>query len=692
MDENRINQPGMIKLICYSKTQRLSMRSLHVIIFIIFLRVPSIAQEVFIWDDDWGFGIADLSKCISTKKFQLAHSFPGGTLNVFVVPDGNIYRSFEVDGGLLSSNEPITWKQFKKLYDNPPRNLGDLAIAIASNSRSKIMIAMFDNVLNKTYLMSYDYLKAEFIIIGTLTNIEKLRSLVCVGDRVLAFEEKLNPFRYYNLLELNLNDLSNNKILFSIDSSLWVKDYNPSYISPSFRLFKSFDSCDSAGIYLNSLANNDSTSRFYRIDFKNKTLKFICAMDSLKRLRGVDGITSFDFLKKCKLDFDLDLNNSTDSLGNYQVLYSCPKAEQKIHDHDWEYYSDGPLDSITVEIISNTPDAANEFLLAKYQVQGLTVIGNGTSKLRILPSKKFYSIEIKKILDGIVYFNNKLFPTPGTRNIRISIDIPWFQDTVHCRIIVPEFDNAGRDTSVFLCPDRSVHQMENYLAHDGTNNGYWLEPELKGGTFIAGLIPQGDYHFLLERGNCFPDTAIVSLQYYPDIELALANDTAVYEYTFQTLTAAGKFTGQEFINWFKNDTLLNEHTRSIYFEINANIKYSIEVISDDGCIFRDSVLYRVKRYDDLWIPNVFSPNGDQVNDHFLIKSKFPLRINSLSIFDRWGNVVYSGKNGLTNDDSLKWNGNINQENAAPGIYIYHVEYENGDGKIRNKAGEILLIR
>ena len=75
---------------------------------------------------------------------------------------------------------------------------------------------------------------------------------------------------------------------------------------------------------------------------------------------------------------------------------------------------------------------------------------------------------------------------------------------------------------------------------------------------------------------------------------------------------------------------------------------------------------------ELSIPNVFTPNGDGMNDNFVVESK-SLRNISMEIFSRSGLKVYSfyGEAEILRDWT-GWDGNVNSSSvkASPGIYFY----------------------
>ena len=72
--------------------------------------------------------------------------------------------------------------------------------------------------------------------------------------------------------------------------------------------------------------------------------------------------------------------------------------------------------------------------------------------------------------------------------------------------------------------------------------------------------------------------------------------------------------------------------------------------------------------DDMLIPIVFTPNNDEMNDVFLVKSDMMhCVIGRLQIFNRWGQQIYDSK---TNNDLLEWDGCHNGKLVSPGVYVF----------------------
>lgn len=115
-------------------------------------------------------------------------------------------------------------------------------------------------------------------------------------------------------------------------------------------------------------------------------------------------------------------------------------------------------------------------------------------------------------------------------------------------------------------------------------------------------------------------------------------------------------------------------------------EYTLTVNSTVGCgTVTSKVLIKV--YNDIYIPNSFTPNGDGINDEFKIFAADGYTFQKFLIYNRWGKMVFSAKN--ANDS---WNGIWNNEPQPAGSYVYYLEIKKSNGKKIIKKGTIILLR
>lgn len=105
-----------------------------------------------------------------------------------------------------------------------------------------------------------------------------------------------------------------------------------------------------------------------------------------------------------------------------------------------------------------------------------------------------------------------------------------------------------------------------------------------------------------------------------------------------------------------------------------------------NCQEKDSISIEVGCHLQIFIPNSFTPNGDKINDFFLIRGKNVISFE-MSIYNRWGEQVFS-----TTDINTFWDGTFNQETVQTGVYTYHFKAYGKDAQLVSKSGTVNLIR
>lgn len=125
-----------------------------------------------------------------------------------------------------------------------------------------------------------------------------------------------------------------------------------------------------------------------------------------------------------------------------------------------------------------------------------------------------------------------------------------------------------------------------------------------------------------------------------------------------------------------------------------SIDYVMTSVDENGCIASDFVMVTVlpQPPNDVFIPNTFTPNGDNLNDLFFVYGWNLSTVISLEIFDRWGEVVFRGENIDATVPGQGWDGTYQGKMANNGVYAYMIEVQFENGQRMNKAGNITLIR
>lgn len=147
-------------------------------------------------------------------------------------------------------------------------------------------------------------------------------------------------------------------------------------------------------------------------------------------------------------------------------------------------------------------------------------------------------------------------------------------------------------------------------------------------------------------------------------------------------------------SWYLNDSLLLSCAEdcdriNISPEETSNLFLIIE--DENGCMARDDVNIRLVY--PLFLPNIFSPNNDGINDNFYPQSSGDLAFQNFRIFDRWGGLVFEQKQGYTNDVFSGWTGRYGDVDAHQGTYVWEITILLGSSsETTHLSGDVILVR
>jgi gliding motility-associated-like protein len=120
--------------------------------------------------------------------------------------------------------------------------------------------------------------------------------------------------------------------------------------------------------------------------------------------------------------------------------------------------------------------------------------------------------------------------------------------------------------------------------------------------------------------------------------------------------------------------------------------YTITVANSLGCTASDMVRVNLPCLGTIFIPNTFSPNNDGVNDVFYPRGKNLYLIQSMRIFDRWGEMIFQRQNFTPNDATQGWDGTYNGQKLNPDVYVYIIEILCDNSTLSTYKGNVALIR
>ncbi len=140
------------------------------------------------------------------------------------------------------------------------------------------------------------------------------------------------------------------------------------------------------------------------------------------------------------------------------------------------------------------------------------------------------------------------------------------------------------------------------------------------------------------------------------------------------------------VTWFWTPPATMDNPNALRTKVNPpqSQTYTLHVVSTHGCgEATDNVFVRV--YEKLEIPNAFSPNGDGINDTWIIEPLefFPESVTT--IYNRYGKPIYTSKG-----YAKPWDGRVNGNPVPVGMYYYVIDLKNPREPL--VTGSVLIIR
>lgn len=309
-------------------------------------------------------------------------------------------------------------------------------------------------------------------------------------------------------------------------------------------------------------------------------------------------------------------------------------------------------DTILVDYVSETPlDLGNdttlcqgETLLLNSQIPGADVLWNDGSNQQTL------AVQV-----------------PGSYWIELYKDGCGYQDTIQVSFTEVPFD-LGED--LVLC------EGDSQLLSVGLQDADFLWQD---GSTAASYMVNSPGLFWVEvaQGGCSRTDSLTAIY-----QIGPTNPLPDYGFICenQGLWLNASFEGASYL-WQDGSTGHN-------FKAVAPGTYAVAV-EINGCIFEDEVHLRPCE-ECLFVPNVFSPNGDGINDEFRGFPGCEISNYQIFVYDRWGNLVFEN-----DTPQIGWDGEIDGKKSSQSSFTYRIEfdYESDEELLhQTRRGSVILVR
>ncbi|MEM9919155.1 MAG: gliding motility-associated C-terminal domain-containing protein [Bacteroidota bacterium] len=264
--------------------------------------------------------------------------------------------------------------------------------------------------------------------------------------------------------------------------------------------------------------------------------------------------------------------------------------------------------------------------------------------------------------------------TPGLYWLEVRKDCEMGLDSIWVEVYDEALGALDLGPDQILCegeelPLSITFPGADYLWSDGST-----QPDLL-------VLQGGTYAVTVSLGNC-SITDSIDVRSVPELALDLGRDTSLcLGETVKVPKQVGPF---DYFIWRDgSDSLQRTFSQSGYYELTIGnecgaltkgIRLDVEECLIPPC--------------EVYVPNVFSPNQDGINDTFKAFTQCPMSSFRLQIFNRWGSLLFDGT-----DIDAAWDGRYKGELLSPGVYVWWVEYQ-GETSEEKKIlyGDLTLLR
>lgn len=208
-------------------------------------------------------------------------------------------------------------------------------------------------------------------------------------------------------------------------------------------------------------------------------------------------------------------------------------------------------------------------------------------------------------------------------------------------------------------------------------------------------LPEGVHLAQVFDANNCTEELVVTIEAPLPIQIELPEQVEVnYGDTISVLANVLDARGDLVFNWTPDVLGIScADCPNPVFDLENSTVFYLEVTDAFDCEALARLPVIVRRPRRLYIPNIFSPNGDQINDLlFPFAASEVVQINRFQVFDRWGELVYQADNFPPNDPAFGWDGQFRGRDMPSAVYVYWLEASFTDGAVLFYQGDFSLIR
>jgi gliding motility-associated-like protein len=377
------------------------------------------------------------------------------------------------------------------------------------------------------------------------------------------------------------------------------------------------------------------------------------------------------FMLDCKSNLVQFLNHSTKTLGSLSYNWNFYEGKNSYLENPAFAFKTSGIHKVTLTL-SNPPSTCTDTLtrnIESFSPPLVGIKGDSTYCPGLTTSLKAYGANDYGWSNGSTSDSIKAGAPGGNYWLLGYSTTGCVSDTVYKKITEePDWPLFKQGDSI-ICGEKPVTLRASgaltYLWNTGIKKDSIIASS-PGIYSVKGANPRGCIKSLTYNVLAYP---------LPKVDFSFTPDALDRKHSILSCTIPAE-TGATY-KWYTGDGF-NEKGASINHEYKVSndlLQYKVSLLARSSYNCTDSSFSFVDVIP--FIPNVFTPNEDGINDLFM-------KGFEVEIIDRNGLVIFKGNNG--------WDGRHNGDTADPDTYFYLVTYKDGNEKIHSKKGYVTLIR
>jgi len=366
------------------------------------------------------------------------------------------------------------------------------------------------------------------------------------------------------------------------------------------------------------------------------------------------------------------------------IQYSEDSVVVEVFEIDPEFISD------TVHCVDEVLQFTDQSIIPPNYISNISdwfwEFGDGQTSTQQNPTHSYAAPGLYDISLTVYNSDSCEFTISKALHVEIfDVELDFEVDTITC------LNNAVNFTSSVQIPNQFETLLDGYYWDFGDGNSSTEENP----SHTYDNLGQYDVtlQVSLDNGCTYSITHNSSVSVVElTIDMTLLTDSIWYPFN-TPIVAYTNGTNYDSLQWFVNDEFIsNEEKITFHAETEESIDYvTIKLIGWLGNC-EAVVIKKVKltNFEDINIPNAFTPNGDGTNDVFnpIGRQVENAEYYMFKIHNRWGEQVF-----YTNDNTEGWNGlNKRGEAVKADVYIWHLELQSPLSGHQSFNGWVKLIK